>query len=162
MPDSYADEQYYGIDAFVFINAAGQRQAFRYIIAPERIVHLSKEEAAKQLPDYLIDELAQRLGAVVAEAAGVGRGVRARGQTFEKPARRLIGEHDDVELLLEPTGAHHGIHERHVGHLPRVEHPAGPALVHRGVVGAVQAHARRFPFREAPIPRRRARRRDRR
>jgi catalase len=60
-PDSYADEQYYGIDAFVFINAAGQRQAFRYIIAPERIVHLSKDEAAKQLPDYLMDELSQRL-----------------------------------------------------------------------------------------------------
>ena len=60
-PDSYADEQYYGLDAFVFINAAGQRQAFRYIIAPERIAHLSKEAAAKQLPDYLIDELAQRL-----------------------------------------------------------------------------------------------------
>jgi len=60
-PDSYAHEQYYGIDAFVFVNAAGQRQAFRYIIAPERIVHLSKDEAAKQLPDFLIDELAQRL-----------------------------------------------------------------------------------------------------
>jgi len=60
-PDSYADEQYYGIDAFVFINAAGQRQAFRYIIAPEKIVHLSKDEAAKQLPDFLIDELAERL-----------------------------------------------------------------------------------------------------
>jgi catalase len=60
-PDSYADEQYYGIDAFVFINAAGQRQAFRYIIAPERIAHLSEQEAVKQLPDYLIDELAQRL-----------------------------------------------------------------------------------------------------
>jgi catalase len=60
-PDSYADEQYYGIDAFVFINAAGQRQAFRYIIAPGKIVHLSKDEAAKQLPDFLIDELAERL-----------------------------------------------------------------------------------------------------
>ena len=60
-PDSYADEQYYGIDAFVFINATGQRQAFRYIIAPERIVHLSKDEAAKQLSDYLIDDLAERL-----------------------------------------------------------------------------------------------------
>ena len=60
-PDSYADEQYYGLDAFVFINAAGQRQAFRYIIAPERIVHLTKDEAAKQLSDYLIDELARRL-----------------------------------------------------------------------------------------------------
>jgi len=60
-PDSYADEQYYGIDAFVFINAAGQRQPFRYIIAPEKIVHLSKDEAAKKLANYLLDELSQRL-----------------------------------------------------------------------------------------------------
>jgi len=60
-PDSYAHEQYYGIDAFVFINEAGRRQAFRYIIAPEKIVHLSKDDAAKRLADFLIDELAQRL-----------------------------------------------------------------------------------------------------
>lgn len=60
-PASYATEQYYGVDAFVFVNAAGQRQPFRYIIAPEKIVHLSEDEAAKQLPNYLLDELPQRL-----------------------------------------------------------------------------------------------------
>ena len=60
-PDSYAHEQYNGIDAFVFVSDAGQRQAFRYIIAPGKIVHLSKDEAAKRSPDYLIDELPQRL-----------------------------------------------------------------------------------------------------
>jgi catalase len=60
-PDSYADEQYNGIDALIFVNAAGRKQAFRYIIAPEKIVHLSKEEAEKKSPNYLREDLQQRL-----------------------------------------------------------------------------------------------------
>jgi catalase len=60
-PASFADEQYFGIDAFVFISQAGQRQAFRYIIAPEKIVHLSKGDAANKSPNYLVDDLPLRL-----------------------------------------------------------------------------------------------------
>src|SRR4051812_16637365 len=60
-PASFADEQFYGIDAFIFINKAGQKQPFRYIIAPEQIVHLSKEELAKKPPNYLMEDLPQRL-----------------------------------------------------------------------------------------------------
>jgi len=61
IPDSFADEEYYGVDAFVFVNKAGQRQAFRYIIAPERLVHISEAEAEKKPPNYLMDEVAARL-----------------------------------------------------------------------------------------------------
>ena len=60
-PDSFADEQYYGIDAFIFVNKAGQRQPFRYIIAPQTVVHLSKADAEKKSPDYLINDLPKRL-----------------------------------------------------------------------------------------------------
>jgi catalase len=60
-PASFAEEQYFGIDAFIFTNKNGQKQPFRYIIAPQKIVHLSKEEAAKEPPNYLMDELPQRL-----------------------------------------------------------------------------------------------------
>jgi catalase len=35
--------------------------AVRYVMAPERLVHLSAEEAAKQAQDFLIDELPARL-----------------------------------------------------------------------------------------------------
>lgn len=56
-PASFADEQYFGVDAFVFIDKAGHKQAFRYIIAPKKVVHLSKEEAAKRSPDYLMADL---------------------------------------------------------------------------------------------------------
>jgi catalase len=40
-PDSFADEEYYGLDAFVFVNKAGERQAVRYQMMPERVVHLA-------------------------------------------------------------------------------------------------------------------------
>ena len=39
IPDSFADEEYHGIDAFIFVNKGGQRQAVRYVIAPEKLVH---------------------------------------------------------------------------------------------------------------------------
>jgi len=61
IPDSFADEEYHGIDAFIFVNKSGQRQAVRYVIAPEKLVHITPEEAAKQSPDFLFDELAKRI-----------------------------------------------------------------------------------------------------
>jgi catalase len=61
IPDSFADEEYHGIDAFIFVNKSGQRQAVRYVIAPEKVVHITPEEAANQSPDYLFDELADRI-----------------------------------------------------------------------------------------------------
>ncbi len=60
-PASFAEEQYFGVDAFVFVTKAGKKQSFRYIIAPEKVVHLSKEEAAKKSPDYLMKDLPARL-----------------------------------------------------------------------------------------------------
>ena len=63
IPDSFADEEYHGIDAFIFVNKSGQKQAVRYIIAPEKVVHITPEEAAKQPPDYLFDDLAKRIAA---------------------------------------------------------------------------------------------------
>jgi catalase len=60
-PDSFADEQYYGIDAFVLVDKAGKKQAVRYQMVPEHVVHLSAADAGKKSPDFLMDELAQRL-----------------------------------------------------------------------------------------------------
>jgi catalase len=61
IPDSFADEEYHGIDAFIFVNKSGQRQAVRYVIAPEKLVHITPEEAAKLSPDYLFDDLTKRI-----------------------------------------------------------------------------------------------------
>ena len=60
-PDSFADEIYYGVNAFIFTNKDGQKQAVRYQAVPDKIVHLDEAAAAKQAPDFLIDELPQRL-----------------------------------------------------------------------------------------------------
>jgi catalase len=60
-PDSYADEEYYGVDAFIFVNKSGKRQAVRYQAVPNRVVHISPADAAKRAPDFLSTELKQRL-----------------------------------------------------------------------------------------------------
>ncbi len=60
-PDSYADEEYHGINAFIFVSKTGQRQAVRYLLVPEKLVHLTPEEAAKQSSDFLSDELIKRI-----------------------------------------------------------------------------------------------------
>jgi catalase len=60
-PDSFADQEYHGIDAFIFVDKAGRRQAVRYVVTPEMAVHLTAEEAARKPPDFLIDDLQQRI-----------------------------------------------------------------------------------------------------
>jgi catalase len=62
-PASFADENYYGIDAFVFVDKAGKKQAVRYQMIPEKVVHLSADDAAKKAPDFLVDELPKRVAA---------------------------------------------------------------------------------------------------
>jgi catalase len=60
-PDSFADEEYHGINAFVFVNNEGERRAVRYIMTPAKLVHLDPAEAAKKARGFLVDELAARL-----------------------------------------------------------------------------------------------------
>ena len=60
-PDSWADEEYYGVDAFILVSKSGHKQAVRYIMAPEKLVHLTPAEAAKKAPDFLSDDLPKRL-----------------------------------------------------------------------------------------------------
>jgi catalase len=61
-PVSFARETYNGVDAFVFVDAAGKRQPFRFQVVPaEGAEHLSPAEAEKQTPNFLMDELPARL-----------------------------------------------------------------------------------------------------
>jgi catalase len=57
-PVSFARETYHGLDAFIFVDAAGKRQPFRWRLVPVAgSEHLGAAEAAKQPPDFLVDEL---------------------------------------------------------------------------------------------------------
>jgi catalase len=60
-PASFAEEQYYGINAFIFVDKAGHKQAVRYIVEPEKAVHLAPADAAKQAPDFLMEDLPKRI-----------------------------------------------------------------------------------------------------
>lgn len=61
-PASFATQPFFGVNAFAFTNAQGETRYGRYRILPVAGAQfLSSEEAAKQAPDYLMDELPARL-----------------------------------------------------------------------------------------------------
>lgn len=61
-PVSFATESYFGVNAFKFTNAKGETQYGRYRITPVKGTEfLSVDDAKKAAPNYLIDELPQRL-----------------------------------------------------------------------------------------------------
>ena len=62
-PTSFATQAFFGNNAFVFINAQGQKQTGRYQIMPlAGEQHLSAQAAAAQRPDFLVEEIKTRLG----------------------------------------------------------------------------------------------------
>ncbi|HEY6282285.1 MAG TPA: catalase family peroxidase [Burkholderiales bacterium] len=59
---SFATQAFYGVNAFSFTNARGKTLYGRYRITPLAGVHaLTKKQAAKAAPDYLMQELPARL-----------------------------------------------------------------------------------------------------
>jgi catalase len=61
-PTSFARDVYNGVDAFVFVNTAGQQQPFRFKIVPlAGAQHMTAADAAKLPVDYLVNELPRRL-----------------------------------------------------------------------------------------------------
>jgi len=61
-PVSFATHNYFGINAFEFTNSQGEKHYVRYQIVPMNGQELlSADEVAKAKPNYLFDELPQRL-----------------------------------------------------------------------------------------------------
>jgi catalase len=61
-PASFASEPYFGVNAFEFTNAQGKSRFGRYQLLPEAgSKFLTAEDAVKQPPNFLIDELGDRL-----------------------------------------------------------------------------------------------------
>lgn len=62
-PASFATQPFFGVNAFKFTNAKEETQYGRYRIIPVAGAQfLTSEEAARQAPNYLMDELPARLG----------------------------------------------------------------------------------------------------
>lgn len=62
-PASFATEAYFGVTAMRFTNAAGTARFGRYRIVPKAgTTHLDDAAAAKRSPNFLFDELAERIG----------------------------------------------------------------------------------------------------
>lgn len=61
-PASYGTEAYFGVNALRFTDAAGRSRHGRYRIVPlAGLAHLDAADAAGRAPDFLADELADRL-----------------------------------------------------------------------------------------------------
>jgi catalase len=61
-PSSFATEQYFGINAFRFINKAGERRFIRYRMEPVAgVSHLDRDEAARRPANFLSEDLKGRL-----------------------------------------------------------------------------------------------------
>ncbi len=61
-PASFVTQSYFGVNAFQFTNRDGKSRFGRYQFRPEAEVKLlTKEDAAKQPPNFLIQELTERL-----------------------------------------------------------------------------------------------------
>jgi catalase len=62
-PVSFATEAYFGVTAFHFANAEGETRFGRYRIEPAAgLEHLSDEDAKGKDGDYLVTEIAERVG----------------------------------------------------------------------------------------------------
>ena len=78
-PKSFTTDSYYAVHAFAFMNREGARAFARYQVRPaEGEAHLTDAEAARMPPNYLFDELTDRLAhapvkfKLVAQLAGPG------------------------------------------------------------------------------------------
>ncbi|MEZ0170790.1 catalase family peroxidase [Microvirga sp. TS319] len=96
-PDSFAHEEYRGLNAFVLVDKAGERQPVRYVVTPEEVVHLNAADAAKRPPDFLMTELPERLsrGPVIFHLKAQ---LAAAGDPTNDPSRPWPDDRKVVEL----------------------------------------------------------------
>ncbi len=68
VPESFANQSFFGVNTFYLVDAAGKQQAFRYRIVPKAGSKPLSDEAAKALaPDALMNEIRERVGKTAVE-----------------------------------------------------------------------------------------------
>jgi catalase len=95
-PASFATEQYNGLNAFLFVDSAGNKTAYRYQIVPTAgVLHLDKETAAQKDPNFLAQDLSRKLAAgpvtfkLVAQIAGPGDPTNDATKAWPSDRRRV-------------------------------------------------------------------------
>ena len=118
-PTSYSREIYNGVNAFIFVNADGARQAFRFRIVPDGgTQYLSPEDAAKQKPDFLEDELTQRLAQgpvkfrLLAQLANPDDQTRDSTQAW--PDDRRLADMGEITLTKVAADQQKAAHDLHL------------------------------------------------
>jgi catalase len=107
-PASYAQQRYFAVHAFIWVDPDGGRRAVRYTWEPEAGVRFLKPKAAKVLgPDYLHDEFDQRLAAgpvrFTLKLQVAEPGDRTDDPTLPWPASRPVVDAGTLELVGPET-----------------------------------------------------------
>lgn len=109
-PVSFATQSFYGVNAFKFTNASGKERYGRYIITPlAGEAFLSKEQAQTAKPDYLMQELPQRLSTAPAKfrisLQIADAGDEVNDATVSWPSSRNVVELGTLSLTaIDPQG----------------------------------------------------------
>jgi catalase len=103
-PTSYAAQRYFGVHAFIWVDADGGRRAVRYTWEPEAGVNFLSPKAAKALgPNYLHEEFDARLAQAPArftlKLQVAERGDRTDDPTIPWPASRPVVDAGTLELV---------------------------------------------------------------
>jgi catalase len=150
-PVSFATETYFGVTAFRFTNAEGKSHYGRYRIVPEAgNAHLDDAAAAAKGPNYLFEEIAERIGKepvnykILVQLAEDGD--KVDDATIHWPAERTLLEFGTLSLTA-PVADSDG-EQKHIifDPIPRVEGiepSADPLLDLRAAVYLVSGRRRR-------------------
>ena len=150
-PVSFATEAFFGVTAMEFINADGARQFGRYQIVPEAgLAHLSDDEAKSKGPEYLFEEIHERVltgpvtFALKVQLAAPGDVVD--DATIHWPSDRPVFELGTIELTSAMSGD--AEEQRHIifDPIPRVEGiepSADPLLELRAAIYLMSGRRRR-------------------
>lgn len=151
LPASFAQESYFGLTAMKFTNKDGVSRYGRYTIAPEaEVAHLSPEDAAAKGPDYLFEELTERIARqpvrfrITVQVAEDGDIVN--DATVHWPEDRKVVEFGTVELTKLVAGNAHEQKQIIFDPIPRLDGIApseDPLLELRAAVYLISGRRRR-------------------
>ena len=158
-PASFASQPYYGVTAMRFIDQTGTGRYGRYRLQPEaKVETLTAEEAQKRGPNFLFDELTQRIGLgavkfrLTAQLAEDGDIVDDATQPW--PETRRVLELGRIALTAPVTAD--AEEQRHIifDPIPRVdgiEPSADPLLELRAAVYLISGRRRRSAAKAAAV-----------